>query len=187
MAALRRQSARAQQSRRLEHRRGVCPSWGRYAGGAKYFSRASTRCLRKAARQTFYHTMVRKRERLSTDPDEGDATRREVGKALERRLDEMRKGAGKQNNVSRTAVVASLSSMLSPFRPGIPTKAEHEAAQANPPPPAERRLLLGASCLVLMAVASRASNTMVRRTMHSRSRYHARCGSQLIPAWGPVE
>ena len=61
--------------------------------------------------------------------------------------------------------------MLSPFLPGIPTKAEYEAAKANPPPPAERKLLLGVSCLVLMAVASRASNTMVRRMVYSHSRY----------------
>jgi hypothetical protein len=59
-----------------------------------------------------------------------------VGSSLQRKLDSMRKGAG------------------------IPTTAEYEEAQKNPPPPAERRLLLGLACVGLMTVASRASNTM---------------------------
>lgn len=45
---------------------------------------------------------------------------------------------------------------------GIPTTEEYEAARANPPPPEERRLVLGLSCALLMTIASRASNTMVR-------------------------
>ena len=58
------------------------------------------------------------------------------GSTLQRKLDGMRRGAG------------------------IPTQAEYEEAQKNPPPPAERRLVLGLAYVGLMAVASRASNTM---------------------------